>query len=785
MCHEDASATAVWQGKTISLFVNKSVLGVSVHKSQKCISCHKDANVAEFPHPENLKPVVCGSCHIGYQDLVDNDLHHKLLKLGAKAPTCKICHGTHNVQSPSLITDKGTTICGKCHTDNKLSAPYHTKTIVETNCMSCHKKQEYKSLLAKSVHKDLSCANCHGYVIQNFEKHRTLPESEAITGCYLCHADIAAQHKESIHGISLAEGVSEAAQCWDCHGTHNILKVTNEKSKVYPTNLANTCAVCHDKPGFSEKYSSVVKQPGLMYASSVHGKLVSAGSKNAPTCATCHGIHNIKNRVQPGSTISGFELPNTCGKCHEKVAKEYKESIHWVAVKKGVRNAPSCNDCHSEHDIQSVNTADKRNAIKQLQDLTCLECHQNLLLAKRYGMKEGNAKSYQDSYHGMAVLRGDEKAAMCIDCHGVHSILPKSNPKSTIYKENIVATCKKCHPDASDTFASSYSHITEAGTAARSIEDLVGNIYFWLIIVVVGFMIAHNLIIFIHDIRERYKINKNVNGIQRFTKNELVQHLVLFISFAVLAITGFELKYPESWWSHGLSYLGLDEVTRRYVHRGAAVVMIALSLYHVAYLLAVSRGRAILRSLLPKLSDFNTAFKNIMYYLRLRKKSPDFDYYNYIEKVEYWALIWGTIIMGVTGIFLWFPTIVGNWAPVWFIKVCEIIHFYEAVLATLAILIWHWFFVVFRPKEYPLNFAFVNGKMSIHHFKEEHAAAYRKMILEWAELKAGKKAQKKISNLTKAFITAVEKSGQDTETFMMSEISNDEELRSLTEGWFN
>jgi hypothetical protein len=132
----------------------------------------------------------------------------------------------------------------------------------------------------------------------------------------------------------------------------------------------------------------------------------------------------------------------------------------------------------------------------------------------------------------------------------------------------------------------------------------------------------------------------------------------------------------------------------------------------------------------------------------------------------------------LTGIVLWFPTIVGNWAPVWFIKVSEIIHFYEAILATLAIIIWHWFFVMFHPKSYPLSFTIVDGKMTLQHYKEEHAAQVKKVYKEWTELKSGKRTEKHLSHFTKMFILAIETGGGNAEEFFMKEFDSNGEFHT-------
>jgi predicted CXXCH cytochrome family protein len=790
MCHDDKELTKKRNGKTISLYVNAKSLQHSVHSKIECISCHKDLSGAEFPHEENLKKVNCGSCHDEHAQQVTNDIHHVLKdRVGENGPSCKSCHGNHKIKSPELVKDKSGYYCGKCHEENVLSAAYHTEGTIGKNCIECHDEHDYYAEVGNSVHDGLTCANCHGYVVNHLDYHQEKPEDIPTADCYLCHRSIAEVHRESVHGISIAEGINEAAHCWDCHGSHTILLTKDDSSKVKPCNLAETCGKCHDDPEFTQKFHSTVKQPGKMYNTSIHGQLLQNDSIKAlsedkmivPCCKKCHGIHNIKNRIQEGSLISATNLPNTCEDCHEKETKEYKESIHWIAVKKGVRESPTCNDCHSEHGMQAINTDEKRDKMKKIQEQTCLQCHQNLILSARYGIEGGAATSYQDSYHGLAVMRGDEDAAMCIDCHGVHKILPDYHKESSIHPDNVVQTCQTCHEGASEVFSKSYSHIEKEDPQSVLIQNIIRIIYTWLIIIVIGGMIIHNLIIFIYDMRKRYKqVNKEIR-VPRFNTNELIQHVVLLVTFILLAITGFQLKYPESWWSEGLTKIGLTEPVRQFVHRASGAAMIALSVYHVIYLFITARGRAILVSFLPTLRDFRCAFESILYHMHLRKKHPEHDYYDYTEKVEYWALIWGTIVMGVTGFILWFPTILGDWAPVWLFKVSELFHFYEAILATLAIVFWHWFFVIFRPQEYPMSFTCVDGKMTVTHYRDEHMYKFKQIMVEYLEEKAGRRSAKKVSNLSRNFIQAVEKAGVSFEQFIKDEMEKNPDIKTLLE----
>jgi cytochrome b subunit of formate dehydrogenase len=199
--------------------------------------------------------------------------------------------------------------------------------------------------------------------------------------------------------------------------------------------------------------------------------------------------------------------------------------------------------------------------------------------------------------------------------------------------------------------------------------------------------------------------------------NQRWQHLILFTSFIILVITGFALKYPDSWFAR---MLGMSESLRSIVHRVAGVVLIAIGIYHVFYVAAAREGRKLLRDLAPAPRDAFDALYAMLYYIGLRKEKPKFARFNYAEKAEYWALVWGTALMGLTGVMLWAKVWVGNLFARWWVDVATAIHFYEAILATLAILIWHFYQVFFDPDVYPMNGAWWDGKMPIDHYRHEH-----------------------------------------------------------------
>jgi cytochrome b subunit of formate dehydrogenase len=129
----------------------------------------------------------------------------------------------------------------------------------------------------------------------------------------------------------------------------------------------------------------------------------------------------------------------------------------------------------------------------------------------------------------------------------------------------------------------------------------------------------------------------------------------------------------------------------------------------------------------PRWKDFTDLVQNLGYYAGVRGARPKVARFGYVEKAEYWAVVWGTMIMGLTGLMIWFKIGIFGFLPRWWIDIALAIHFYEAVLATLAIIVWHFYHVIFDPDVYPMNFAFVDGRVSEDSFKEEHALAYEQM----------------------------------------------------------
>ena len=145
------------------------------------------------------------------------------------------------------------------------------------------------------------------------------------------------------------------------------------------------------------------------------------------------------------------------------------------------------------------------------------------------------------------------------------------------------------------------------------------------------------------------------------------------------------------------------------MHRIAGVVLIAGAFYHLIYLFFTVEGRKALLEMLPKFRDAREAVATVGYNLGYRRELPLYKKFNYAEKLEYWALVWGTVVMGVTGILLWAHDYVLRYLSNSWLDVLTAIHYYEAILATLAIVIWHFYAVIFDPDVYPLKWTLITA----------------------------------------------------------------------------
>jgi cytochrome b subunit of formate dehydrogenase len=210
----------------------------------------------------------------------------------------------------------------------------------------------------------------------------------------------------------------------------------------------------------------------------------------------------------------------------------------------------------------------------------------------------------------------------------------------------------------------------------------------------------------------------------RLNYSERVQHIIFAACFFVLVATGFMLKLPEGF----LAFFGQAGEAlfryRRLLHRSAGSLMILVGVYHVYYLLFKPAGRCWLVDMLPRFKDLKDMRDNLLYYLNIKKEPPEFDRFCYKNKIEYGALIAGTGIMSVTGIILWTQY---EWSK-FMVDIAALVHGMEAILACLAIMIWHFYEIHFRPHKSPLDNLWITGVISEEEMKEEYMLHYKKIM---------------------------------------------------------
>lgn len=571
----------------------------------------------------------------------------------------------------------------------------------------------------------LSCVNCHQDLVGAEFPHAA--ELEPVD-CGSCHSGVQSTYSESVHGYSLDRGNERAPTCASCHGSHNILPSTDPRSATHKVRLPATCASCHGTAGLLTDQIVKLPQSFTDYAQSIHGQGAERGIATAASCSDCHGVHNLKGSVDPASTINPLNVASTCGQCHPDIQLEYEGSIHGRALEIGVRDSPTCTDCHGEHLILSPRNPDAKTYAAELATETCGQCHDDPVIIAKYNLEGGVVGTYLDSYHGWAAKRaGEMDIATCVSCHTAHAVLPEEDPASTIHPDNVIATCAACHPDASESFAASYTH-EATSLMANPINRTIRGIYIILIAAIIGLMVVHNLVIMNYFMVERRKQEGNTRWVLRFDRSQIIQHLLLTVAFVMLVITGFALRFPDAWWVVWLTDLGMTESVRADLHRVFAVILVITAAYHMYYVFLTRRGREEFSAMMPRWQDVKDVVSNLRYYTWNSEKEVKFGRYDYSQKAEYWALIWGTVLMIITGFVLWFPQQTVRLLPSWVVSASQTIHYYEAWLATLAILVWHFFFVIFHPEEYPMSWTWLTGRMSEKSVKRHHARWYEEEI---------------------------------------------------------
>lgn len=221
--------------------------------------------------------------------------------------------------------------------------------------------------------------------------------------------------------------------------------------------------------------------------------------------------------------------------------------------------------------------------------------------------------------------------------------------------------------------------------------------------------------------------------VERFSLSQRMEHLAIMITFTGLAITGLPQKYAGATVSQWLIiHMGGIELTRL-IHRILSFIFTAGALYH-AGIIFVSIARHQFRpNIFFSFRDYRDAIAVLRYDLGISDKHPEFDRFDFRQKFEYWGIVFGGIIMLISGYFLMFPIFFTRILPGQAIPVAKVFHSYEGLMAFLVIIIWHLYGAHLEPDKFPGDTTIFTGKISRERMQKEHSLEYERIVREERE----------------------------------------------------
>ena len=578
-----------------------------------------------------------------------------------------------------------------------------------------------------------------------------------------CHQQAARAIAGSAHNGAIPHnGNKPLPDCITCHGesVHGVAPAAQLGAEVQDA----TCIKCH--PDIAQQT-----------ADSVHGRDNIKFRGKAPSCVACHG--GSSHHILPLAAMDRGQQEKACKSCHENLSKSLKNSVHDRPDKEP-GDHPTCLSCH---DGNPHKITPPKAMTPQALAVMCGECHSNAERMGRYNLTTDAFTSYEQTFHGKALLRFNmNNSANCTDCHGLHGVLSPNSPDSPTHPDHVVATCAKCHPNAKVNFAMSganhlRTHINKS--PILHIEEMAfltliwGSMIFllgmvaldlrlkvlrkdsnpesgkpaaWLIAIsffalVAGILFAYLRVPYawwawviaacclvvafiLYQIKKRFDPPHPVKKwYSRMSRIQRVQHILLAGSFTVLVLTGFPLRFAEVDWMHYPLYLFGGFEGARIIHRIAGVLMVVNWVWHLGYLLyrwKQYKFSFASWTMWPRWKDVTDLFDTLKYGLGLTNTAPQYTRFQFREKFDYFADMWGTIVMGFSGFVLWFPTDLGNRLPSWMFGFSYIAHSYEGLLAMMAIIVWHFYNVHFNPDAFPMNPAWLTGSISDVEMERDH-----------------------------------------------------------------
>jgi cytochrome b subunit of formate dehydrogenase/nitrate reductase cytochrome c-type subunit len=536
--------------------------------------------------------------------------------------------------------------------------------------------------------------------------------------------------------FALALGPHARLKCTDCH-----VKSDVEVFPHKPETPVDCTQVCHlEGPNqvevrFSHDrvdtmlHKSVHGGDTLAQANDLLGKPLRDGQAK---CLLCHDEPTFR---RSGQTWVQQEAPiQRCNTCHDEQMAVDTRHFYW----------------HVE--ARSKPARDNRDIVR-----VCAQCHSNPAIQAKFNLPDVTA-SYLQSFHGKATLLGSQEAANCLDCHvgqmqNVHVMQKKTEASSPTNAAHLPDTCRtaNCHRDAGQQISSAAVHLDLPHNG--SIEFIIACVFVVLIVFTFGPSLLlttlkmMQIVVGRRDPEEHHYHNlaetllahpESREELKRFDAHQRVQHWILAVCFITLCLTGFPMKFADQAWAAWLiGVFGGISIDRRIHHIAGAVLIVGL-VYHLIYIARKIRqrrkatGESLIKIIfaLPMMvspKDMLQMNGLMMYLMGLKRSRPAGGRFNPEEKFEYIGVFWGSIVLGTTGVLMWYHAWTTKHLPGRVITIATLFHTMEAFLALLHVGIVHMAGVIFSPGVFPVSRAMFTGDTPAEEMAEAHVGMLKEV----------------------------------------------------------